>query len=195
MLDFSELLQNSIDETYHIYDLVLEDVEKLNHISNVLIQAVKRGKKIIFMGNGGSAADSQHLAAELVGSLTIKNRPPIPAIAITTDTSILTAISNDVSYECVFSNQVSAIGNSGDVLVGFSTSGKSKNIHKAFFKAKDAGIRTMLFTNSKITWDYVDHVYNIPSDDTQKIQETYMMIWHVICEYIERTLYEESSVS
>lgn len=155
-------------------------------IANVWIKALENGNKVIFCGNGGSAADSQHLAAELMGRYKI-DRTPMPAISLTTDTSALTAIGNDYGYEHVFSRPLKGIGQKGDVLVGISTSGNSKNIINAFSVAKQKGITTIAFTgnNGGTMKKIADIALNVPSDTTNNIQEMHIACGHIICGIVE----------
>ncbi len=154
------------------------------------IETLRNGGKIAFIGNGGSAADSQHLAAEFVGRFA-KNRSPLPALALTTDTSVLTAVGNDFSFEDVFSRQVEALLEKGDLLIAISTSGNSSNIIKAVLKAKEKGVKVIGLTgkgggNLK---NICDIVIVVPSDSTPRIQEVHILIGHIVCEEVERALY------
>ena len=163
-----------------------EKSDVIEKIANIWIEALKNGNKIIFCGNGGSAADSQHLAAELMGRYKI-DRNPMPAISLTTDTSALTAIGNDYGYEHVFSRPLRGIGKKGDVLVGISTSGNSKNILEAFKTAKELGIKTVAFTG-KSGGEMIkeaDVTLNVPSDITNNIQEMHIASGHIICGIVE----------
>lgn len=152
----------------------------------VFTKALQKGNKILFFGNGGSAADSQHIAAELIGRFK-KERRALPAIALTTDTSILTALGNDYGYDAVFARQIEALGKKGDVAVGISTSGNSKNVIEAVKKAKAMGLATVSLTGcgggslAKLT----DIKLIVPSSDTARIQESHICIAHTICELVE----------
>ena len=153
------------------------------------IEALRRGNKIMFCGNGGSAADSQHLAAELVGRYKM-NRPAMNAVALTVDTSILTAVGNDYGYDTIFERQVEGIGKEGDVLVGLSTSGNSKNVLLAFAKAKKQGIKTLALTGNaggKMK-EEADLTINVPSDTTNNIQEMHIAVGHLLCGVIEKEI-------
>ena len=158
----------------------------IDAISEIWIDALSNGNKVIFCGNGGSAADSQHLAAELMGRYKI-DRNPMPAISLTTDTSALTAIGNDYGYEYVFSRPLRGIGKKGDVLVGISTSGNSKNILEAFKTAKELGIKTVAFTgkNGGEMIKEADITLNVPSEITNNIQEMHIASGHIICGIVE----------
>lgn len=162
------------------------DIEKA---CKVCIEALKNGGKVMFCGNGGSAADSQHLAAELVGRYKI-NRPALNSVALTTDTSILTAVGNDFGYDTIFERQVEGLGKKGDVLIGLSTSGNSKNVLLAMAKAKSLGITTIAMTGEKggKMKESADIALNVPSDTTNHIQEMHIAVGHIICGFIEKEL-------
>ncbi len=163
--------------------------DEVDAAGEMLVASLNAGSKIIFCGNGGSAADSQHLAAELMGRYLI-DRNPLPALALTVDTSALTAIANDYSYEEIFSRQLSGIGNSGDVLVGLSTSGNSGNVLRAIETARKNGIKTIGLTGGKggKMVDQCDLCIVVPSNQTNHIQEMHIAIGHVLCGYIEKQL-------
>lgn len=176
---------------------VLEHQEVIEKVKNQLLDeveligykcknAIELGFTIFFMGNGGSAADSQHLAAELVGRF-YKERKGLPAIALTTDTSILTAVGNDYGYEEVFSRQIEALIKPNDIVFGLSTSGNSSNIIKAIDKAKKSGAITIGLTGNDggQLKEICDHCLIIPSNNTARIQEAHILIGHIICEIIE----------
>jgi D-sedoheptulose 7-phosphate isomerase len=153
-------------------------------------QTLQNGGKIFFCGNGGSASDSQHLAAELTGRF-IKDRKPLGAIALTTDTSALTSIANDYAFEEVFARQVMALGSSGDLLVGISTSGNSKNIIRAVEEARELGVQTvgLLGRDGGQLRALCDHAIVVPSDVTARIQEAHILIGHTLCGLIEQHLH------
>lgn len=158
----------------------------LEQMAETCRQALKNGHKILLCGNGGSAADSQHIAAEFVGRF-VKERQGLPAIAFTTDTSILTAIGNDYGYDEVFRRQVEALGREGDVLIGISTSGNSGNVVKAFEQAKKQGVKTLALTGAKESKmsAMADLTLRVPAPVTARVQECHIMIGHMICEYID----------
>ncbi len=159
---------------------------ELEKMAEVCKQAIQNDHKILLCGNGGSAADSQHIAAEFVGRF-VKERKGLPAIAFTTDTSILTAIGNDYGYSEVFRRQVEALGRKGDVLIGISTSGNSENIIKAFEHAKKQGLITLALTGQKDSKmsSIADVTLKVPAPVTARVQECHIMIGHMICEYID----------
>ena len=156
-----------------------------------LCQCFQQGNKLMLCGNGGSAADAQHVAAEFVNRFGF-DRDALPALALTTDSSILTCIGNDSAFENIFSRQVQALGNQADILVGISTSGKSANVLKALDIARSKGVITIGFTGEK-GLDFMggkcDYCLAIPSSDTARIQEAHEFIWHVICGAVERQLF------
>ena len=153
-------------------------------------RAVEDGGKVMFCGNGGSAADSQHLAAELVGKLVF-DRPGMAGLALTVDTSALTAIGNDFGYEFVFARQVEALGRAGDVLVGITTSGRSKNVLRAFEAARARGIVTVAMTGQARgpVAEVADHWLAVPHTETQKIQEGHIVLGHIFCALIEARIH------
>ncbi len=158
-------------------------------IAGVIIAALRSGNKLLIIGNGGSAADAQHIAAEIVGRYK-QNRPAYAAIALTTDTSALTAIANDYGFEQVFARQVEGLGQRGDVLLALSTSGRSPNILAALRAARERGLVTIGFTGNKgeALGAQCDHLLVAPSDDTPLIQQIHLTIAHGICDEIEQTM-------
>jgi D-sedoheptulose 7-phosphate isomerase len=161
----------------------------LANISHVIMESLRSGGKIMFCGNGGSAADSQHLAAELVGRQNY-DRAPAAGLALTVDTSALTAIGNDYGYEFVFARQVEALGCAGDVLIGISTSGRSINVVRALEAAKAKGIVTVSFTgNQPRDMSIAEYQLNVPASETAKIQELHIMCGHIIFALVERGLF------
>jgi D-sedoheptulose 7-phosphate isomerase len=163
-------------------------------IAAVMIAALRAGNKILLIGNGGSAADAQHIAAEIIGRYK-QDRPGWAAIALTTDTSALTAIANDYGFEQVFARQVEGLGKPGDVLLAFSTSGRSPNILAALGKAREYGLVTIGFTGTKgeALGAHCDHLFVSPSDDTPVVQQIHLTIAHGICDEIEQTLMREAA--
>jgi D-sedoheptulose 7-phosphate isomerase len=157
--------------------------------ADAIAQRMKAGGKVLVFGNGGSAADSQHFAAELLGRF-VKERAAMPALALTTDTSALTAIGNDYGYDRVFSRQVEAHGRAGDVAIGISTSGKSPNVIKALETARDRGLLRVGMTGrgGGAVGPLVDFLIDVPHQDTARIQEVHGMVVHIICELVEEAL-------
>ena len=166
---------------------IILEIEK---ISTEIIKAYKEGKKVLTAGNGGSAGDAQHLAAELVSKFLME-RPALSAIALTTNTSILTSVGNDYNHELVFARQISAHANKGDIFFAISTSGESKNILKAAEEAKKLGVIVIGLTGQKpASLDkFCDYIIKVPSTQTPVIQESHLMLEHLICALIERELY------
>jgi len=158
------------------------------------MNALRSGNKILLIGNGGSAADAQHIAAEIIGRYK-QDRPAYAALALTTDTSALTAISNDYGFEQVFARQVAGLGRRGDVLLALSTSGRSPNIVAALRVARERGLVTVGFTGSKgeALAAHCDHLLVAPSDDTPVVQQIHLAVAHGICDEIEQTLVREGS--
>lgn len=186
-------IQQEIQKLATILLQIQNDHHLLKTLENMALcctEALKNGKKILFVGNGGSAADAQHLAAELVSRLRY-NRPGLAAIALTTDTSALTAIGNDYSFETIFSRQVESIGQAGDVLIGISTSGKSPNVLRALETARFKQMTTLGLTgqSAPLMAERCDLVANIPATETAKIQECHIMFGHIICGLIEDALF------
>lgn len=167
-----------------------ELLTKVDSIAEVIVNAYKNGKKVLVAGNGGSAADAQHIVAELVSKFNI-DRPALNSIALTTNTSILTAVGNDYSHEYIFARQIEAYGQEGDIYIAISTSGNSKNIVKSIETAKNRGLKIIGFTgmgNGKMD-EICDYLIKIPSDKTPIIQEAHIMIGHVICAMVEKNLF------
>jgi len=163
--------------------------EQVNLVGKILADCIKNDGTLFLCGNGGSAADSQHIAAELIGRFK-KNRRALRSIALSTDTSVLTCVANDFSYDDIFSRQIEGLGRKGDVLVAISTSGNSENINRAIKQAKELDVMTiaLLGKGGGATKDVADHVLIVPSDSTARIQEMHILIGHIFCELIEREL-------
>ena len=163
-------------------------------MAEAIIEALRKGNKVLFAGNGGSAADAQHLAAELVGRFAY-DRPGLPAIALTTDTSALTAIGNDYGYDQVFSRQVEALGVRGDVFIGITTSGKSPNILKALEAARSRGVTTVGWTGRVAPESFnalSDMLLTIDADTTARVQQGHMIVGHIVCALVERAMFPKS---
>jgi D-sedoheptulose 7-phosphate isomerase len=183
------IIQESIDVKKHI----IENEQLLATIEQcvaIITDAFKAGNKVLFCGNGGSAADAQHLAAEFSGRF-YKDRKALPSEALHCNTSYLTAVANDYSYDVIYSRLLEGVGNKGDILVGISTSGNSKNIVNAFEVAKEIGVTTIAFTGStggKMK-DCCDVLVNVPSNNTPRIQESHILLGHIICELVEADIF------
>jgi D-sedoheptulose 7-phosphate isomerase len=159
-----------------------------------LADALRDGRKVLVFGNGGSAADAQHFAAELVGRY-LYDRPALPALALSTDTSALTAIGNDMGYEAVFRRQVEAHGVAGDVAIGISTSGRSRNVIEALRVARERGLVTMALTGGGggQLKDAVDYLIDAPTSDTPRVQELHGLVIHLLCQIVEETLFPRTT--
>ena len=169
--------------------LLRTDIGKIIDIAEIIIEALRKNGKVLLCGNGGSASDSQHIAAELVGRFK-KDRTALAAIALTTNTSVLTSLANDYGYEIVFSKQVEALAQKNDVLIGISTSGKAKNVYCAIKQAKKMGIRTVALTGGdggEIA-KLADVSLIVPSMVTARVQEAHITIGHIVCELVEQAL-------
>ena len=191
-MDIKHAIQNSIE----IKQMILDNKELLSHINHsvdVIVNSLKQGGKIHFCGNGGSAADAQHLAAELSGRFYY-NRPPLNAEALHCNTSYLTAVANDFGYDHIFSRLLEATAHKGDVLVVLSTSGNSKNIIEAVHYAKNNDLVVISLTGQTggLLADISDILINVPSTDTPRIQEVHIMIGHIICEQVESLIYPQN---
>lgn len=190
MSELEDLFQRRFDESIDAKRATAAALRPSMAIAaQVLIDAYRSGHKAIFLGNGGSAADAQHMAAELVGRF-LYERAPLPALALTTNSSAVTAIANDYGYEMVFARQVEALGVAGDVLMGLSTSGNSGNIVEAFLLARNRGMKTIALTGrtgGRLA-TISDILLNVPSDDTPRIQECHTLIGHTLCEVVESIL-------
>ncbi|MCX7927566.1 MAG: D-sedoheptulose 7-phosphate isomerase [Candidatus Omnitrophica bacterium] len=175
-------------------DLMRTKIDEIMQIAELFISCLKKGGKIILCGNGGSASDSQHIAAELVGRFQ-KDRKSLPAEALTTNTSSLTALANDYGYEVVFARQLEALAQKNDILVGISTSGKAKNVALAIKQAKKMGLKTVALTGGDggELAKLADVVLAVPSSVTARIQEAHITIGHILCELVESQLCSEES--
>jgi D-sedoheptulose 7-phosphate isomerase len=192
MEKIKKIIQSSID----VKTQILANEKLLQSVMdcvNVIVNAFEKDKKVLFCGNGGSAADAQHLAAEFSGRF-YTDRDALPAEALHCNTSYLTAVANDYSYEAIYSRLIKGIGKEGDVIVGLSTSGDSKNIVSAFEIAQEKKMITIAFTGStggKLK-KHADHLLNIPSDDTPRIQEAHITLGHIICQLVEEIYFAET---
>ena len=189
----TDKIKQIISASINTKQLILNDdafIKKIENAVDAITNAFNKGNKVLFCGNGGSAADAQHLAAEFSGRF-YKNRKALPAEALHCNTSYLTAVANDYSYDVIYARLIEGIANEGDVVIGLSTSGNSPNILKAFEVAKQKKVITIGFTGSaggKMK-DVSDHLFNVPSTDTPRIQESHIMIGHIICELVEEKLF------
>ncbi len=182
--------KDKINERMRVLNKLFENEKLIDGIIELLCSHIEKGAKIILCGNGGSASDSSHIAAEFIGKIKNKNKKPIPAINLGIDAAVITAIANDYGFEEIFSKQIEAIGKKDDILILFSTSGKSKNVSKAILKAKEIGLKIIYFTgeNSPVNETLCDFVIKLPTSQKEIIQEIYMILWHIIVENIEEKL-------
>lgn len=188
-------VKEAIEENIELMNSILHDtifMSQISQLADIMVKSLRKGGTIFFCGNGGSAADAQHLAAELSGRFYF-DRAPLPAEALHCNTSYLTAIANDYGFEHVYERLIKGNGKKGDVLVGLSTSGNSLNITKAFETAKNLDITTIAFTgeNGGKLKEVADYILQIPSTDTPRIQEAHILIGHIICELIETEMFIE----
>ena len=191
-----DLIERLLTESATVkQDLIRYQLENVVKVANLALEVFRRGSQILLCGNGGSAADAQHLAAEFVNRFLF-DRPALPAIALTTDTSILTAIGNDMDFSCIFARQIEALGRAGDALFAFSTSGKSSDVIKAAEVARKRGITTVAFTGGDggSLVARCDVALLVPSYSTPRIQEAHITIGHIICQIVEEELFRQKSI-
>ncbi len=192
-----EKIKNIIQASIDVKTQILADTKLLQTVTdcvNIIVKAFENGNKVLFCGNGGSASDAQHLAAEFSGRF-YTDRDALPAEALHCNTSYITAVANDYSYDVIYSRLIKGTGNEGDVLVGLSTSGNSKNIVSAFEVAHEKKMFTIAFTGStggKLK-QHADYLINIPSDDTPRIQESHITLGHIICQLVEEIYFAETN--
>jgi len=185
-----DIIQSIIDESIELKKSFIEkNMDRIIRGGEKIADSLVSGHKILIFGNGGSAADAQHIAAEFVNRFRIE-RPPLAALALTTDTSILTSIGNDYSFDDIFSKQIFALGREGDVALGISTSGSSKNVVKAIEAAKDKNLFTIGFTGrgGKLA-SCAEMVFAVESDITARIQEVHITLGHILCELVDRNMF------
>jgi D-sedoheptulose 7-phosphate isomerase len=195
--DFLRRVSRSIASSIEVKEKLLassELVATAARISEIVIRAIKSGNKPILFGNGGSAADAQHIAAEFVGRFAF-DRPALPALALTVNTSCITAIGNDYGYELAFARQIQALGRAGDIAIGISTSGNSPSVLRGIEVAKQLGLITVGFTGAAggQLKGAVDYCISVPSNETPRIQECHILIGHVIAELVEESIFHEQS--
>ena len=192
LYDMTDYIKQQITQSISVKQAILESPEILSGIkalAGLVSDTLKAGHKVLWAGNGGSAADAQHMAAELVNKFRL-DRPGLCSIALTTDTSILTSIGNDYGFQRVFARQVEAVGAEGDVFIGISTSGNSENLVLAGEECKRKGIKSVALVGEKpCRMDSFDLVIHVPSQDTPRIQECQTLIGHIICDLVEKSLF------
>ena len=189
-----ESIKKQVEESILTKHLLIESgLSDIEEAAVLLIDAVNTSKKILWCGNGGSAADAQHLATELMGGMSDHDRKPIPSIALTTDSSFITAWANDTDFNSIFSRQIQGIGDAGDVLIGISTSGNSENVINAIRQANFKKLKTITLTGKtagKID-GLADITIKVPSENTQRIQECHIMIGQILCSLIEESVLKD----
>ena len=180
------MLDKNIDAQIDVLKALRSRTESVSELANLIVDRLKRGGKLLFAGNGGSAADSQHLAAEFVGRFK-RDRMPLAALALTVDSSALTCIANDYAFEDVFARQLEALGNNGDIFIGISTSGRSPNILNCLDICRAKGIVSVILTGGVCDDNQLnaDFIIDVPSTVTARIQEAHILIGHTICELVE----------
>ncbi|MGA9048022.1 MAG: SIS domain-containing protein [Dehalococcoidia bacterium] len=184
-----KIIQGQLEQTIELMHYLQKEAKSLLKIAAVITNALEKGKKVLVFGNGGSAADAQHIACELSGKFYLK-RQPLPAIALTTNTSVLTSIGNDYSYEEIFSHQVKGLAAKGDVVIGLSTSGESKNVIQGIEEASRLGAITIVFTGKKGKLKKLaKYALAIPSTDTPRVQEAHITAAHIICFLVEQKMF------
>jgi len=193
--NFEERIHGLIQASIATKQMLLRDtalVSTMAEVSRIIVEALRQGNKILLCGNGGSAADAQHIAAEFVGRFAF-DRPALPALALSVNSSCVTAIGNDYGFDLVFSRQIEALGKKGDVVIGISTSGNSANVLQAMSTSRRLGIHTVAFagcTGGKLKSE-VDFCLCAPSNETPRIQECHILIGHIISELVEHTIFHE----
>jgi D-sedoheptulose 7-phosphate isomerase len=185
----TDVFEAAVKDHQEVVRGLLQQRPVLERIATAMLKAISRGNKVLWCGNGGSAADAQHLAAELVGRFR-RDRRGLASLALTTNTSILTAVSNDYGYDDVFRRQVEALCVAGDVVVGITTSGASSNVCRALQAARELGAFTVAFTgqNGGVAADAADECLRVPSGDTARVQEAHILCGHMLCDWIERSV-------
>ena len=197
MGDFEQRVSASIRASIGVKELLIRNAEVVSliaKVSELLIDTVDKGNKILLFGNGGSAADAQHIAAEFVGRFAF-DRPALPALALSVNTSCVTAIGNDYGFDLVFSRQIEALARPGDMAIGISTSGNSANVLHGLATAREKGLRTVAFTGcagGKLR-NVAEYCICAPSNETPRIQECHILIGHIISELVEETIFHEQS--
>lgn len=194
MNNSSQLIEASLAESIRVKSSFFQaNKDVVGDVAAMMAHALRSGRKILFFGNGGSAADAQHLAAELVGRF-LPDRIALPAMSLSTDTSILTALANDYGYDKVFSRQIEALGNPGDVAVAISTSGNSPSVIEAIDVARAKGLFTVGFSGESggKMKGRCEVLFQVPSRTTPRIQETHLLLGHIICELVDRELFPDA---
>ena len=192
VINMKNIIENQIAESIRVKQALLSDMElmeRLVRVAEVLVSAYKEGHKTLWAGNGGSAADAQHMAGELVNKFSF-DRPGLPALSLSTDTSIITAVGNDYGFNRLFARQIEAQGRSGDVFIGISTSGRSQNLVEALGACREKGITSVAIVGANpCPMDDYDYAIHVPSTETPRIQECQTLIGHILCYIVEQELF------
>ncbi|GAB6184304.1 D-sedoheptulose-7-phosphate isomerase [Thermodesulfovibrio hydrogeniphilus] len=191
-MEIEEKIKNAYEESIKVKELFFkENIAIIKEVAELIAKTLSEGGKILIFGNGGSATDASHIAAEFVNRFK-RERPGLPAIALNTDMAVITAIANDYDYSEIFAKQIKALGQKGDVAIGISTSGSSRNVIKAIEVAKKRGLKTIAFTSKKgeKLISKVDYAFAVASEETPRIQETHITLGHILCELVEDILFE-----
>ena len=191
-----DVIRHSIEASIATKQSILANEDllaRIQQVAEIMVKALRDGKRILWCGNGGSAADAQHLAAELSGRFYY-DRPPLNSEAMHCNTSYLTAVANDYGYDLIYARMIDGACHPGDVLVGISTSGNSKNICNAFVKARELGVLTVAMTGESggAMKQYADFLLNVPSSDTPRIQESHILLGHIICQIVEAQMFPKN---
>uniref|UniRef100_A0A7C4EJU2 Phosphoheptose isomerase n=1 Tax=Thermodesulfovibrio aggregans TaxID=86166 RepID=A0A7C4EJU2_9BACT len=191
-MEIEEKIKKACDDSIRVKEQFFkENINLIKEVAELIAKTLNEGGKILIFGNGGSATDASHIAAEFVNRFK-RERPGLPAIALNTDMAVITAIANDYDYSEVFAKQIKALGQQGDIAIGISTSGSSRNVLKAVEVAKKRGLKTIAFTSKKgeKLISRVDYAFAVPSEETPRIQETHITLGHILCELVEDILFE-----
>lgn len=192
VISMKNIIENQIAESIRVKQALLSDqelMERIARVAAVLVSAYKEGHKTLWAGNGGSAADAQHMAGELVNKFSF-DRPGLPALSLSTDTSIITAVGNDYGFNRLFARQIEAQGRSGDVFIGISTSGRSQNLVEALGACREKGITSVAIVGANpCPMDDYDYAIHVPSTETPRIQECQTLIGHILCYIVEQELF------
>lgn len=191
-MEIEDKIRKACEESIRVKEQFFnENVSLIKEVAELIAKVLNEGGKILLFGNGGSASDASHIAAEFVNRFK-RERPGLPAISLNTDMAVITAVANDYDYSEVFAKQIKALGQKGDVIIGISTSGSSRNVLKAVEVAKKRGLKTIAFTSKKgeKLISRVDYAFAVSSEETPRIQETHITLGHILCELVEDILFE-----
>ncbi len=191
-MEIEDKIKKACEESIRVKEQFFhENVSLIKEVAELIAKVLNEGGKILLFGNGGSASDASHIAAEFVNRFK-RERPGLPAISLNTDMAVITAVANDYDYSEVFAKQIKALGQKGDIVIGISTSGSSRNVLKAIEVAKKRGLKTIAFTSKKgeKLISRVDYAFAVSSEETPRIQETHITLGHILCELVEDILFE-----